>query len=53
MATHDKVTDDREPSTVVVRETGKGRFQQEVISYRLQIRVTRGHLDLCRFSRAA
>ena len=32
MATHDKVTDDREPSTVVVRETGKGRFQQEVIS---------------------
>ena len=32
MATHDKVTDDREPSTVVVRETSKSRFQQEVIS---------------------
>jgi uncharacterized OsmC-like protein len=32
MATHDKVTDDRKPSTVVVRETGKGQFQQEVIS---------------------
>lgn len=32
MATHDKVTDDKEPSTVVVRETGQGRFQQEVIS---------------------
>ena len=29
MATHDKV---REPGTVVVRETGQGRFQQEVIS---------------------
>ena len=32
MATHDKVTDDRQPDTVVVRETGPGRFQQEVIS---------------------
>ena len=34
MATHDKVTYDRESGTVVVRETGKGRFQQEVISGR-------------------
>lgn len=32
MATHDKVTDDTDPGTVVVSETGKGRFQQEVIS---------------------
>ena len=32
MATHDEVTDAREPDTVVVRETGQGRFQQEVIS---------------------
>jgi putative redox protein len=32
MATRDKVTDDRESGTVAVRETGQGRFQQEVIS---------------------
>ena len=32
MATHDKVTDDSQRDTVVVRETGQGRFQQEVIS---------------------
>ena len=32
MITHDKITDDSEPGTVVVRETGHGQFQQEVIS---------------------
>jgi uncharacterized OsmC-like protein len=32
MADHDQVTADSEPGTVVVRETGHGRFQQEVIS---------------------
>ena len=32
MADHDQVTADSKPGTVVVRETGHGRFQQEVIS---------------------
>ena len=32
MITDDQITDDSEPGTVVVRETGHGQFQQEVIS---------------------
>jgi hypothetical protein len=32
MADHDQVTPDSEPGTVVVRETGRGHFQQEVIA---------------------
>ena len=32
MITHDQIIDDSELGTVVVRETGLGQFQQEVIS---------------------